>query len=463
MLDYPKLELKKGGKVRKLKQKQKQKQIQRQVVNVNIGRDVKKSYARRPQQQRSTNANALPQLIQNRMSYPAPMTTIIQNPNQPSQLPDIMSLMKLFNMQGTNTNANIPQRMQSESINEYALPQRTINDLRLGNNMYSSPQFTSGRLTEYSSGVSTPRLENIVNKSPSNLTKLESDILTAFNNMPSFSQIEKYEGDEYADIGKRGRWEGLTTNDITKILKLENPERLPPLPIPPTTLPLREPISSTTLIPPFIPPPPPFIPLPPPMIPPPPPISSTTLPTPPPISSATLPAPEPILPTTLKAPEDFLESIKSGFKLKPTKKEETKKSSSSNPILDAIKTGIKLKPKEEQIQIPLKPKEEANRMLDIIKAGLSGRRNIIKDDEEDWNDEPAIQEFKTPTKGDLNQLINRIGASGLKPTVKEGSNPYESGYKNYYIYALVKRHGYSIDSIINLTQTKLAELLKAKG
>jgi hypothetical protein len=457
MLDYPKLEMKKGGKVKKLIQKQKQKQIQRQVVNVNIGRDIKKSYARR---KRSTNANALPQLNQSRMSYPAPMTTIIQNPNQPSQLPDIMSLMKLFNMQGTNTNANIPQR--------------TINDLRLGNNIYSSPQSTSGPLTEYSSGVSTPKLVNIINKNPSNLTKLESDMLSAFNNMPSFSQTEKYDGDEYADIGKRGRWEGLSTSDITKILALENPERLPPLPIPPTTLPTREPISSTTLIPPFIPPPSPFIPLPPPMIPPPPPISSTTLPTPPPISSATLPAPAPILSTTLKAPEDFLESIKSGFKsgfkLKPTKKEEakeeSKKSSSSNPILDAIKTGIKLKPKEEQL--PIKPKEEAkkvssNPMLDIIKAGLSGRRSVIKDDEEDWNDEPAIQEFKTPTKGDLNQLINRLGASGLKPTVKGGSNPYESGYKNYYVYALVNKHGYSINSVINLTQAKLAELLKAKG
>ena len=107
MLDYPKLdlELKRGGKVKRLKQKQKQ--TQRQVVNVNIGNKVgKKSYARRKQQQ--------PQPQKNMMYYPPPMTTIIQNPNQPQQLPDMMTLLALLNSQGMKT-------------------QKTINELRLEN------------------------------------------------------------------------------------------------------------------------------------------------------------------------------------------------------------------------------------------------------------------------------------------------------------------------------------------
>jgi hypothetical protein len=118
MLDYPKVELepfKKGGKIRKQKQKQKQKQTQRQIVNVNIGnKGTKKSYARR---KRSTNANALqPQQPQNMMYYPPPMTTIIQNPNQPQQLPDMITLLNLFRSQGPK-----------------AHEQKTINELRLEN------------------------------------------------------------------------------------------------------------------------------------------------------------------------------------------------------------------------------------------------------------------------------------------------------------------------------------------
>jgi hypothetical protein len=109
MLDYPKVEtqpFKRGGKIRKQKQKQKQKQTQRQIVNVNIGnKGTKKSYARRQ-----------PQQPQNMMNYPPPMTTIIQNPNQPQQLPDMMTLLNLFRSQGPK-----------------AQEQKTVNELRLEN------------------------------------------------------------------------------------------------------------------------------------------------------------------------------------------------------------------------------------------------------------------------------------------------------------------------------------------
>ena len=431
MLDYPKLEeYKKGGRVKIInksiikKKKMKQKQTQKQIVNVYTNAP-KRTYRRQvkkvePQQQRVLTL--------------APFRT---------ELPSYIYSQPQTILQQRNSTLPIFSPYVSTSLPTFAPTVST-----------SLPTFSP-----YVSMPSSPislKLENIVKKNYDDLTNEEKKALEEFNNIPSFSQIENYEGDEYADIGKRGTWEGLTTDDIKKILTLENPEKLPTLSYP---------VVSPTL-PPMI--PPPMIPPPPPMIPPPPPMISTTLPSFAPIVSPTLPSFAPTISTSL--PTDFLKSIKGGTKLKPTKKEElkeeSKKSSSSNPILDAIKTGIKLKPKEEQL--PIKPKEEAkkvssNPMLDIIKAGLSGRRSVIKDDEEDWNDEPAIQEFKTPTKGDLNQLINRIGASGLKPTVKEGSNPYESGYKNYYIYALVNKHGYSINSVINLTQTKLAELLKAKG
>ena len=122
MLDYPKVELepfKKGGKIRK--QKQKQKQTQRQIVNVNIGRNIKKSYARRPQQPQQPQKNM--------MYYPPSMTTIIQNPNQPYQLPsqqpsnalpDMMALLGALNLRGPkgdtgtqgNTGLSGPQGIQ---------------------------------------------------------------------------------------------------------------------------------------------------------------------------------------------------------------------------------------------------------------------------------------------------------------------------------------------------------------
>jgi hypothetical protein len=126
MLDYPKLELKKGGVVkyriingkkipipnRNIKKKQIKQvpkndyslQRQNQIVNVNLGsRGVnvkKRSYARRPQQS---------QLNQSRMNYPPAITTIIQNPNQPYQLPqqqsnnvlpDMVALLRDLDLRG---------------------------------------------------------------------------------------------------------------------------------------------------------------------------------------------------------------------------------------------------------------------------------------------------------------------------------------------------------------------------
>jgi len=127
MLDYPKVEIqpfKKGGKIRKLKQKQKQKQTQKQIVNVHIGnKGNKKLYVRRPQQPQQ------PQQQKNMMYYPPSMTTIIQNPNQPYQLPpqqpsnalpDMMALLGALNLRGPkgdtgnqgNTGLTGPQGIQ---------------------------------------------------------------------------------------------------------------------------------------------------------------------------------------------------------------------------------------------------------------------------------------------------------------------------------------------------------------
>jgi len=282
MLDYPKLELKKGGAVkyrvingkkipipnRNIKKKQIKQvpkndyslQRQHQIVNVNLGaRDVKRSYTRRQQQQ--------PQ--KNMMYYPPPMTTIIQNPNQPQQLPDMISLLNLLNSQGMKA----PQ-------------QKTINELRLENLEKQQINKTSAE-----------QLKNL-NEEKKPFTPEEEE--EYYNN---------FLDDDFRNVNIMNVPIGNPLVDNNKLPSLS--------------------LNSDSLSPPSPP------------------------------------------------------------------------------------------PQEEKKEI----------------------------------------EFKTPTKGDLNQLINKLGSSGIKKTVEEGSNPYKSSYKNFYVFSLVKNYGYPIESTLKYNVNELKDLL----